>query len=338
MQRIPSVVCAFVVVAGVLGSGQSRAAKAYVTNSGDSSVSVIDTGTNQVTGSISVGNQPCDVAVSGNGKRAYVVTCVFLGARSANSLSIIDGLTDQIINTVQINGEPTAVAVSPNGRRVYVTDDYIGQVLVYSTRTNVRIARIGVGAGFECGGGPIALALTPDGTKLYVTGTNGCGQPAPAISVIDTTTNQRIDTIGLSGFDIAPSPDGSRMYVANYHGLSVIDTTSDQVIDNVVISTNQPFFNVAVSPDGSKVYLSTSPYSGCRGGFVAVVDAVSDTLAATIPVKGCPSGLALTPRGGKLYVADFESNTVSVINTNTNRVMTRISDPSLSGPNAVGMR
>ncbi|HVH74226.1 MAG TPA: hypothetical protein VM755_04855 [Stellaceae bacterium] len=345
MKRVSSLVCFFVVVAGVLGSGQSWAAKAYVTNSNGNTVSVIDTASNQVVSTIAVGSTPCDVAVTRNAKSVYVATCFYAVGQPSMDDRIyrIDGTTGQVVRSAEAQS-PDAVAVSPDGKRVYVSDVFNDQLWVYGAKNLRRLGRIQLGTASNRNAvdfGPGGFAFTPDGSRIYVTDINppaSGGQPPTGIAVIDAATEQVVDFINLSGSDIAASPDGSKMYVANLEGLSVIDTTSDQVVANVVISTNQPFFSVAVSPDGSKVYLSTSPYSGCRGGFVAVVDAVSDTLAATIPVKGCPSGLALTPRGRKLYVADFESNTVSVIDTMTNKVRATISDPSLSGPNAVGIR
>ena len=45
---------------------------AYVANAGDNTVSVIDTATNTVVAPIAVGSLPRGVAVTPDGKRAYV--------------------------------------------------------------------------------------------------------------------------------------------------------------------------------------------------------------------------------------------------------------------------
>jgi YVTN family beta-propeller protein len=45
-------------LAGLLGSAQSLAQNAYITNFNSASVSVIDTATNAVTATIGVGNSP----------------------------------------------------------------------------------------------------------------------------------------------------------------------------------------------------------------------------------------------------------------------------------------
>ena len=61
------------VVASLVGSAQTFAQNAYITNSGDNTVSVISTATNTVIGlPIKVGNFPWGVAVSPGGSRVYV--------------------------------------------------------------------------------------------------------------------------------------------------------------------------------------------------------------------------------------------------------------------------
>jgi YVTN family beta-propeller protein len=54
-------------VAGLLGNTQSRVRNAYITNSGSSTVLVIDAATNTVTATIAVGKSPGGVAVSPDG-------------------------------------------------------------------------------------------------------------------------------------------------------------------------------------------------------------------------------------------------------------------------------
>jgi YVTN family beta-propeller protein len=61
--RISGLLAIAAFVACLLGSAESLAQNAYITNSGDNTVSVIDTATNTVTATIPVGNSPFGVAV-----------------------------------------------------------------------------------------------------------------------------------------------------------------------------------------------------------------------------------------------------------------------------------
>jgi YVTN family beta-propeller protein len=55
-----------------------------------------------------------------------------------------------------------------------------------------------------------------------------------------------------------------------------------------------------------------------------VIDAATNTVSATIPVGDTPFGVAVTPDGSKVYVANLNRNTVSVIDTATNTVIATI--------------
>jgi YVTN family beta-propeller protein len=53
---------------------------------------------------------------------------------------------------------------------------------------------------------------------------------------------------------------------------------------------------------------------------VSVIHAPTNTVIATILVGDEPLGVAVTPDGSKVYVGNFNANSVSVINTTTNTV------------------
>ena len=55
-----------------------------------------------------------------------------------------------------------------------------------------------------------------------------------------------------------------------------------------------------------------------------MIDTTSNTVAATIPVGSAPTGVAVTPDGSRVYVTNFQDNTVSVIATASNTVTATI--------------
>ena len=88
-------------------------------------------------------------------------------------------------------------------------------------------------------------------------------------------------------------------------------------------------YGVAVPPDGDRVYIS-NPGSDT----VSVLDTVTNTVTATIPVNAGSTGtclgntpcngVAVTPDGRKVYVGNRGLNSVSVINTATNTVIATV--------------
>src|SRR2546427_1836784 len=77
---------------------------AYITNINDGTVSVIDTASNTVTATVSVGSFPNGVAVTPDGARVYVAN-IF-----GNSVSVIDTASNNVTTTVDGGASPIGVA------------------------------------------------------------------------------------------------------------------------------------------------------------------------------------------------------------------------------------
>lgn len=148
-----------------------------------------------------------------------------------------------------------------------------------------------------------------------------------SVEVIDTSTNEIIDTIQVGNVPVAVTmnADGSRLYVTNSTSrtVSVIDTATNQVIATVNTGTGPG--RAIVAPNGY-LYVANS-----GGAAVTVIDTATNTqvdlnptqngVQAIIPVGNGPRGLALSPDGSRLYVSSTNDDTVTVINTATNTVV-----------------
>jgi phospholipase C len=163
---------------------------------------------------------------------------------------------------------------------------------------------------------PYGIAATPDGTKLYVTesGTNLVSSIEVA-SLLGATTTQTATTIvvGVYPHGIAASPDGARVYVANSgpdagpggsDSVSVIKVSTDVVVDTYRVGQAPEV--VAVSPDNSKVFVT------CLQGLY-VVDAYSGKAHLATSECAQAHGVAASPDGNWVYVADTLNNQVLVL-------------------------
>ena len=196
-------------------------------------VFVIDTKTNVVVETIAgVGPCPTGVAITPNGKRAYV-----LNERAA-SVSVIDTTTNTIIGVIRVGFTPVSVAITPNGNRAYVTNLFGNSpfptpapdtVSVIDITTNTVIETITVGDG------TLGLDITPDGARLYV-----ANSFSGTVSLIDTETNTVIKTItglGSGPAGVAITPTGTKVYVTNSFSdnVSVIDTLTNEVVETIPV-------------------------------------------------------------------------------------------------------
>jgi YVTN family beta-propeller protein len=69
---------------------------------------------------------------------------------------------------------------------------------------------------------------------------------------------------------------------------------------------------------------SPTAYVSSKAGDLFLVNVANGSIAATIPLAGSPSGIALAPGGELLYAAQSSANSVAVINTGSNTVVATI--------------
>jgi YVTN family beta-propeller protein len=142
-----------VVELGAMAPPAEAAPLAYVVNSGDGTVSVIDTATNTVVGiPIPVGREPFGVAVIPDGKHAYVAN------RGSNNVSVIDTATNMVVATVVVGNVPFNVAVTPDGNHAYVANAGSSNVSVIDTAANTVGPTVIV-----VGNAPVSVAVTRTG-------------------------------------------------------------------------------------------------------------------------------------------------------------------------------
>jgi len=114
------------------------------------------------------------------------------------------------------------------------------------------------------------------------------------VSIIDMATNTVTTTIkvGMSPFEVAVSPDGKNMYVANGgdNTASVIDTATNRVMATVNVGGMPE--GIAFTPDGKKAYVANEADNS-----VSVIDTTTDKVTATVHVgiSPCAFGQFIAP-------------------------------------------
>ncbi|HEU4388021.1 MAG TPA: YncE family protein, partial [Blastocatellia bacterium] len=148
---------------------------------------------------------------------------------------------------------------------------------------------------------PLNLALTKDGRYLLST-TNGDGDQN--IDVIDLRAARSVQTIPVkkSWLGLAFAPDDSRFYVSGGDDNEVLIFT---------------FANGHATQSG-KILLSSAEFH-----------AMTDRERADARKQGhgeyaFPAGIAVSPDGSRIYVAENLTNKVAVIDSRTNQVITKI--------------
>ncbi len=289
-------ICGLLMSAGALAEAIA-APFAYIPNNSSNSVSVIDTATNAVVGTVGVGRSPQHVAVHPAGTFVYIT--------HDTSLSVIDTESRAVTATREFGASVSAVAVHPAGTYLYVAVAP-GSIAVIDVTTFATVAKIAVG------GYPSGLAMHPTGHLLYVATGN--------LVVIDTASRTASNPIQLSPtpvFWLAVHPDGTRLYAVDYHSDRVlsVDARTYAVVGTLRIPMPA---SAAVNGTGSRLYVTSSGHHT-----MSVVDTASFTGVATLDLGAGaqPIGVAVHPSGQLVYVANTLFDTVSVIDAVGNTVL-----------------
>jgi YVTN family beta-propeller protein len=314
----------FAIAAGIcLASTGAWAQNAFITNTSDNTVSVIDVPSGTVIGAVTVDSEPQGVAVAPNGTTAYV-TNLF-----GDDLSVIDAaqFPQKVVTTIATGTFPPGVAISADGATGYITNGLTStpRVSVFSTASNAVTANIALP------NTPAGVAVAPDGKHVYALSGN---DTAGDVSVVSTATNTVTTTITVanSPFGIAITPDGTKAYVTHAFStgtgeVSVVNLATNTVIGTIAVGTFPA--GVAVSPDGTKAYVADR-----NDNEVSVIDVATGAVTGTIPVGQGPFGVSLSADGSIAYVANMTDNTVSQIDVAIETVVATINVGS--APAALG--
>jgi YVTN family beta-propeller protein len=139
---------------------------AYVTNSSDNTVSVIDVKTSSVTGSPITGlDQPYGINITLNGDMAYVL--------NVDGVGVIDTKTNTVTTSIPLSsygsGTGYFMGLTPDGKYLYVPVTNIpskGSLVVINTATSAVTTPAPAA---QLGDIPTAIAISPDGKHAYVT-------------------------------------------------------------------------------------------------------------------------------------------------------------------------
>lgn len=284
---------------------------AYVVNSTTKRVTLLDTETNTVVGTIPLpgAGEPRRIAVNSPG------TMVYVSRDQSTLVNVISTFSNTVVATVDTGFSTTGIAVNRAGSRVYVTQGVFAKVAVIETVGNTVIASIPVAQD------PYDVVVHPQGHRLYVSHSNA------RVTVIDTQANAVMTSFVFpptppSGFALALelSRDGSRLYVTTGQGggaVAVIDTATNTL--RAVVPIGAISYDMSLSPDGSRLYAAiSSPPS------VKVIDARCNTLLATVTLPTNAFGIAVNPSGTRVYATGSASHNAYVINTSTNALIATV--------------
>ncbi len=284
-----------------------RGVLAYVTNEAADTMSVIDRDTDRVVSVLEVGRGPKGVTVSTDATRAYVVNS------AAHTLTVIDVNMGRVIHTtnLEVGAGASDIVVTPDGGTLYVSNTALSSVSAISATSFQLLRSVPVGLR------PIFLAVVPNRPLLLAVNT-----ASHDLSAIDTARNVVVATVPL---DLQPSgvavdAGGTQAFVSHLGSprLSVVSLSSFRVVRTANAGAAS---SVLLDRDGNigRVFLPQP-----RAPRLSVFNVTLNAEIGVVEVGAQPRDMALDTDREKLYVVNRGSNSVTVVDRNSQRVRATI--------------
>jgi YVTN family beta-propeller protein len=239
--------------------------------------------------------------------------------RKAEWVFVFDVSSGKLVKRQQINIPNTynGLAWAKDGSRFYVSGGIDDRIYVYASNGNKYV---------------------PDAPFILLGHNSNQTAPFPAYDgglLKGTPASAAATGAVVAGLDV--SQDGNTLVAANFENdsISVVNAANRQVLEEIKffkpgdkIATGEFPFDVALKSNNngtaSKVFVSSQ-----RDNEVVAVN-IGSRRITRIPVGSQPNKILLSADQNKLYVANGNSDSISVIDTNSDRVVQTI---SLSRPN-----
>ncbi|MDP6452423.1 MAG: beta-propeller fold lactonase family protein, partial [SAR202 cluster bacterium] len=250
--------------------------QAVVANHGSGTLSLIDLARLEESTQWPVGAMPYGVVTDGSH--------VFFTEFGSGRVGVIDLATNSVLDRIPVDPFPAGLALSADGRSLLVTHLFTGQVTLVDTTDLTASLTVTAGSGTNMSQ---FITISPDGSRAYLPQTRS--NSTNAALLFDTTVFPVVNVLNIGEMEFLPR-----------------ERISLDVIDDPV---NMPF-SAALAPNGQTLYVSNAGSDD-----ISVIDLDTGQSLAQIPAGANPRGIAITPDGDRVFVANVLDGTMSVMNT-----------------------
>lgn len=306
----------------------------FVVNGGDASISVIDTGSDTVIGTIVLHDAdfPHHVYLDAGGDRMLVaVPGADLSAGHGGeagehgghggAVMLLDASTGATLAARRLGGMNHNAIFSPDGTSVWTSQDgEPGTVLVLDPDTLETLASI------QVGNDPSEITFAPAGDVAFVANTG-----SDTVSIVEVATREVVATLDVEDTPVGAWPGSNGlMYVDNEGGesLSVIDPVAREVVATIDLAFAPAL--AAIAPDG------TLWVSDPTAGRIAILDAATGDEVGEIVAGAGAHAIVFDSTGTKAYVTNQDAASVSVVDVGARALVDTI--PVGSRPNGMALR
>jgi YVTN family beta-propeller protein len=235
-----------------------------------------------------IGRGPCALAILGS--RLYVAN------RETDNISVME--SGKIVTVVPVGDAPSALAVDEKLSLAFVANEADGSLSILSGDTVTKTV--------ETVKSPACLAVA-DG-RLYVGGPG-----SNVVMVHDARTGEKLAAVVLPGsvgvMALAANPERQLLYASTYGNIQIVDLRSLTVVHTVTLDVY-----VTLAADFTTGRFFCAEYDSSNNAqYLVAFDALAEKELGRVQIGSDPSGMAVDSVHGRIYVANSNSNDLSVI-------------------------
>lgn len=323
--RLRSIVSLALLASGVLVTAQTTAPTLLVLNKSENVLVIIDPPSKKVLGRVPTGEGPHELAVSADGKLAFVGN-YGSGQTPGHTMSVIDLAARKELRRVDLKpfSRPHGIFVA-NGK-VYFTAEANRAIGRYDPATNQIDWLMGTGQNSTH-----MILLNKDSNRIF---TANIG--SDSVTVLERGTNPgawnaTVVPVGRGPEGIDLSPDGSQIWTAHSRdgGVSIIDVAAKKVTQTLNLQTKRSN-RLKLTPDGRLALVSD-----LDGGELVVVDVAARKEIKRVKLGRAPEGILVVPDGSRAYVAVNGDDYLAIVDLKTLEATDRIATGAGSGPDGL---
>jgi YVTN family beta-propeller protein len=295
-------------------TAQGAGGRLVVLNKEEATLVTVDAVSGKVLGRVATGEGPHEVAVSEDGRTAFVAN-YGTGPSPGSTISVIDLPAHKELRRFDVSPLRRPHGIHVADGKVYFTAEANRLVARYDPQSNQVDWLLGTGQA-----GTHMVLVSSDAARLYTAniGSN-------TLSIIERGANPLAwnETVvpvgrGPEGFDV--SPDGRELWAAHSQdgGVSIVDLAAKRVTATLDLQTKRSN-RLKFTRDGKLVLISD-----LDAGQLVVVDAASRKETKRLALGRMPEGILIPPAGNKAYVAVAGDGVVAVVDLTTLEVTGKI--------------
>jgi YVTN family beta-propeller protein len=255
-------------------AGAAGAPRAYAisqgTGTGNGQVAAIETTSNTISNTLTVGRGPVYGVMTADGKRAFILN------KTDGTVSVINAQSNQLdtpTTTIPVGAGPIWADLAPTRTELVVANAGNGTSVGSLSIINIPLCQ------------PSALVSNPNCDATNPIDAAGFGQVLANVPV------------GHSPIMVAVLQDGTRAYVANYADstVSVVNLTSNTVTATIPV-VGRPIYIAATqgTPTGKVYVVSADTVAPNKNSVMTIINTVTDTVSSTINLQGTGVSVRVT--------------------------------------------